>query len=134
MRSIFDKMIDNIFVGRAPDVIDHRLIVDSLKPYTKVKITQNIKEILEKHPGRKFKIGKTGDAEVRVDYHDYRREPFDYMYLLYQHSNEHKVSDLEVQYIRKYKALYPERCVNENMNHAGKMSSPTAYFYMYLII
>jgi hypothetical protein len=39
----------------------------------KSQITKNINEILTDHIGIKFKIGKTGDAQIQVDMEDYRQ-------------------------------------------------------------
>lgn len=120
--------------GYAPDVVKMHLNFDRLKPYTKACITQKIDKILADNPGKKFKIGKTGCADIRVDQIDYREAAFTKMFLLYQHTNQQAISELESYYIQKYKERYPRKCVNKHLHSGGGMNSPTAYFYLYLVI
>lgn len=119
--------------GYAPDIHEDLMIYEPMKPYTKNQITQNINKILAAHGG-KFKIGKTGEAEVRVDQVDYRTSDFDSMYMLYKHTSQKVISELEECYIKKYKEMYPRRCTNVQMHSGGGMVSKTAYYYLYIVI
>lgn len=123
-----------LIYGYAPDVREEYLILDPISPYTKGLITQTINHILNNNRGRNFKIGKTGDADVRVDQVDYRTEDFEDMYILYQHTNPKIISDLEAYYINFFKAKYPKRCKNKQLHSGGSMVSKTAYYYIYLVI
>jgi len=55
-----------------------------------------------------LKIGKTGDAEVRVDQVDYRTGDFKHMYMLYQHTNMKVISEVESYYINNSKMHIPK--------------------------
>ena len=119
--------------GYAPDIHEHLMVNEPLKPFTKNKITQNVNKIINKHGG-KFKIGKTGDAEVRVDQVDYRTADFSNMYMLYRHSSQEVISELEVYYINKFKEQFPRKCTNKQMHSGGGMVSRTDYYYLYIVI
>ncbi len=120
--------------GYAPDVIEKHLIVAPIGAYTKGLITQAINRIIDSNKGKTFKIGKTGDAEVRADQVDYRTEDFDKMYLLYQHTNPKAISELEEYYINMFKSKYPRRSKNIQLHSGGGMVSKTAYYYLYVVI
>lgn len=124
-----------LIYGYAPDVENEHCNYDTHKPYTKTKITQAINYIVKhKHPGKNFKIGKTGGAEVRTDQVDYRSADYKIMYLLYQHTNPKIISALEEYYIGMCKEKYKRRCDNKQMHSGGGMVSQTAYYYLYLVI
>lgn len=119
--------------GYAPDVYDEYLLTGDNSTYTKSCITRSINEILSDHTGKKFKIGKTGDASVRVDMTDYRGADFDKMFLLFEHDDPAVISTLEAHYIQKYKTIFPRRCSNIQMHSGGGMYSPTGYYYLYIV-
>lgn len=128
------NLIKYLIHGYAPDIKETYLITDKMSPYTKNLVTQNINRILDSHKSKRFKIGKTGDAEVRADQVDYRKADYDKMYVLYQHTSKKVISDLEKYYINKCKDEYPRRCKNVQMHSGGDMFSNTAYYYVYMVI
>ena len=132
--SILERIDRRLDHGYAPDVYTKYLVYDAPKQYTKNLITQKINSIVDLYKGMKFKIGKTGDATFRAHQIDYREATFENMFLLYIHSNESVISEYEKYYIRKYKEMFPRRCANIQMHSGGGMTSPNAYYYLYIVI
>lgn len=135
MVDLITRIYRNITIGDAPDVIWDKCNYDrSDKPYTKTQITQTIDEILKNHIGKPFKIGKTGNPENRTDGDQYREiKTITKFFVLYQHTSKDVISDFELYYIRKYKELFPRRCLNKSQEHGGNMVSLDGYYYVYLV-
>ncbi len=98
-RTKMDEFWRKIWNGSPPQIEDIA-ITGIINSELRRKITISINNIINQESINAFKIGKTGDAQIRTDQKDYRSE-YSKMYLLYKSKSKENISSIEVDYIKK---------------------------------
>jgi hypothetical protein len=136
MADIFEEIgnwISGLF-SNAPEV-DHRHLVEGeIGKGLKNKVTRRVNYVLAEHGDRTYKIGKTGQPDLRVEYEDYSSSSYKKMYLLYQSDKKEHISHMEEYYIKLYKKKHPHRSDNIQMYSGGGMRSFDGKYHLYVII
>ena len=130
-RTKWENFWKSLWFGSMPEIIDDFIISGRLTPAKRGQITKLINQIIN-DDCLSFKIGKTGDIEIRADQKDYRK--YDKLYPVFESTSKDIISDLEVEYIEKYKKLYPEKCDNITIARVGNMYSYDGYYYLYVVV
>ena len=117
----------------SPLQIEDIAITGIINSGLKRKITISINNIIKQESINAFKIGKTGDAQIRTDKKDYRAD-YSTMYLLYKSTSKENISSIEVDYIKKYKKTHKDKIDNIIEHKAGKMFSYDGYYYLYIVV
>ncbi len=140
MTTFFDDLINslvNAFSGTAygetpkPN-IDYMVIDKTFGRGLKWMITYRVNRILDKHPGKSYKFGKTGQGITRAEWDDYVNSSYRNMYFLYETTSENHVSELEVYNIKKHK----QESKNDNIRDTkfDNISRESGRYHVYLMI
>ncbi|MBL7813542.1 MAG: hypothetical protein JNL70_00960 [Saprospiraceae bacterium] len=97
---------------------------------TQRKISLLVNQLLNTH-GNRFKIGKTCQADRRINQKDYRYT-YTKMYLLYKSQSPAYVSHYENLYITKH--FENEKNDNETKISVGRPCSFANSYYVYLVV
>jgi hypothetical protein len=92
----------------------------------KSQITISINTIIDNHS--RFKIGKTGNPDIRnIQHTDYKK-----MFLLCESKDESFISELETYYNSKY--IEHGKNDNKRKGSAGKSIAANGKFFLYVIV
>lgn len=111
-------------------VVDDAFITGRLTPQVKSRVTKRLNKAIEGHGA--FKIGKTGDAWVRTDQNDYRKDYYKF-HLIFRSSSKLVIDTLECDYIKRYMRSHPENCRNRSAHRLGRMYSYDGYYWLYVV-
>lgn len=128
--SQFINFLKDVFYGEPPEIVKSKPITGRINSTTRRNVTIRIKEIVDNCD--KFKIGATGDTLVRVDKKDYRKE-YDFIQRVFCSKSEGVTKDFEVEIIKKFMKLYPDKNQNKSVARAGKLTSYDGKFYIYVV-
>ncbi|HXD94468.1 MAG TPA: hypothetical protein VNX01_14775 [Bacteroidia bacterium] len=98
----------------------------------KCTVSRRVTKILEAHPEKRYKFGKTGKGVSRAEWKGYIEASYHKMYFLYESTSSSHVDDLEVYYIKKHKEIYHND--NERDTDADRMSRESGRYHVYLMI
>ena len=129
-RSELAEIWRTLWNGKPPKLVGKTAITGVLIPATKSKVTKRINEILL--DAKEIKIGVMGDTEVRMDGKDYRND-FDYVTRVYKTTSKEKAKLYEVELIKKYKKSHPKKVKNISEARAGRLTTYTGSFYVYVV-
>ena len=129
--SEWTKFWRNFWNGKPPKLVGKTAITGRISnPSTKAKVTKRIKEIINN--ASEIKIGVMGDTEVRMDGKDYRNN-FDYVSRVYKTTSKDTARNYEVELIKKFKKLYPNKVLNKSEARAGRLTTYNGYYYIYVV-
>lgn len=122
-----------LFEYDPPKLVESQPIFGEVDKVVRGKITKKINKILA--TAKNAKIGVTGDMWVRMDYIEEKsyRGKYKFVEEIYYSENGDTVADLEVEYIKKFLSLHPDKIDNKNATKVSKMTSYDGYFRIYLV-
>lgn len=129
-RSNFTERFRNFWYGKPPKIVKIKAVTGSLAPAVKAKVTKRINEIAR--VSGQFKIGVMGDTQVRMDCKVYRAE-FEYVERIYKTTSEQSIRDYEVELIKKFKAICPNKICNISEARAARLTTYNGYYYIYVV-
>lgn len=129
-RTNLKEFLRNLTIGNRPMVVDDEYITGRLTAKVKSRITKRLNKAIADEG--LFKIGKTGDVWVRTDQNDYRSE-YRRFHLIFKSSSQAVIDRLEVEYIRKYLRIQPDRCQNNTVHMVGNMFSYDGFYWLYVV-
>lgn len=140
MADFFEDLLNslsNAFSGTSHGIVptsnkDHMVTDKTYGRGLKWMVTYRVNKILEKHPGKSYKFGKTGQGITRAEWDDYVNSSYGNMYFLYESKNENHVAELEVYYIKKHR----QESNNDNVRDTkyDNISRETGRYHVYLVI
>ncbi|WP_299135489.1 hypothetical protein [uncultured Tenacibaculum sp.] len=130
-RTNFSESLRSFWNGKPPKLVGKTAITGRISnPQTKSKVTKRINELLGK--ASVIKIGVMGDTEVRMDGVDYRNN-FEYVTRIYKTTSKEIARNYEVELIKKFKKLCPEKTLNISESKAGRLTTYNGNFYIYIV-
>ena len=129
LKHFFTQLYRNIIVGKKPS-IDHRTYLyasNKISLAANQHIAESIENILDDF--QYIKIGKTGYPAKRIDQKDYRKAPYEVMFLVLKSKDRNVISHYEELFINEF---YDENDNKSRRSH-GYMHTPNGYFYLYVV-
>ena len=129
-KNILKSTIRDIFIGDLPEIVDIPFLKGELTSYKKGVINKAIKTIVDSC--KRFKIGVCGDLPIRIEDKKYRKN-YDKVSVVYKCKKEDRAKDYEVELIKKFMKLYPNKIDNESIARAGKLVTYDQHYKIYII-
>ena len=129
-RSSFGEAVRSFWYGSAPKPVKKRPISGLINQTTRCRITRHVKEVVA--TAKWFKIGVTGDTLARMDKVDYRQE-YERVARVYKTASKEAAINLEVELIKKFQKLYPDRIANTSTSRAGRLTTYNGYYFVYIV-
>lgn len=129
-RGWWDTTCMQVWHGKPPEPTDGKPVTGRLNQKTRYLVTRLVNTLLSNCT--KFKIGVTGDIDVRRDQADYRGN-YQHIGVLYQTTSQENAKALEVELINKYKKWRTREIDNQTARRARDLTTYSRYYFVYVV-
>jgi len=130
LKHFFTQIYRTVRFGSKP-IIDKKTYIytsNKISLAANQHIADSIEDILEHY--NRIKIGKTGYPKKRVDYEDYRKSPYEMMFLILKSKDRTIISHYEALFINEFYDVND----NKSQKSGGYMRTKDGYFYLYVVV